>query len=232
MVKSQLAKRLRHRFRSDCRIASINATASFCFFQRGRSGYLSRLRRPANRLAHHPPVHAKFLATRTIVPIPNSYSRRICSNNSTFALQSNESPPFGLSPNQSTRSFREGGPNGIPPNWATTEYRNPPQASKTPNPFPYVAQRWELKRSMSWARRNRESIYPIVRSSSLSLALYNCLEAGGQRSNPGYLSKPSQEYWVTEGRVSAISLYGRVAACTMVIGKLQQAPKVWLIGTR
>src|SRR5207249_8449167 len=29
-----------------------------------------------------------------------------CSNNSTFALQSNESPPFGQRPNQSTRSSR------------------------------------------------------------------------------------------------------------------------------
>src|ERR1019366_1814692 len=37
-----------------------------------------------------------FFATPAIVPIPNSYSRRICSNNSTFALQSNESPPFGF----------------------------------------------------------------------------------------------------------------------------------------
>ena len=50
-----------------------------------------------------------FLATPRIVPIPNSYSRRICSNNSTLALQSNESPPFGQCPNQSTRSL-EGGP--------------------------------------------------------------------------------------------------------------------------
>ena len=45
-----------------------------------------------------------FLATPTIVPTPNSYSRRISSNSSTLALQSNESPPSGLRPNQSTRS--------------------------------------------------------------------------------------------------------------------------------
>src|SRR5439155_9510698 len=46
-----------------------------------------------------------FLATPVIVPIPNSYSRRICSNSSTLALQSNESPPIWLRPNQSTRSL-------------------------------------------------------------------------------------------------------------------------------
>jgi hypothetical protein len=40
-----------------------------------------------------------FLATPVIVPTPNSYSRRICSNNSTFALQSNEFLHFGLRPN-------------------------------------------------------------------------------------------------------------------------------------
>src|SRR2546421_419664 len=50
-----------------------------------------------------------FLATPAIVPIPNAYSRRICSNNSILALQSNESPTFGLRPNQSTRSLL-GGP--------------------------------------------------------------------------------------------------------------------------
>jgi hypothetical protein len=45
-----------------------------------------------------------FLATPAIVPMPNSYSRRIRSNSSTLLLQSNESPPSGLRPNQSTRS--------------------------------------------------------------------------------------------------------------------------------
>jgi hypothetical protein len=65
-----------------------------------------------------------FLATpAAIVPIPNSYSRRICSNHSTLALQSNESPPFGLRPNQSTRSSCRVG-HIKPPNWAGSDYRN------------------------------------------------------------------------------------------------------------
>src|ERR1035437_6619365 len=62
-----------------------------------------------------------FFATPAIVPIPNSYSRRICSNNSTFALQSNESPPFGLCPNQSTRSSSRLG-QIKPPNWARSRF--------------------------------------------------------------------------------------------------------------
>ena len=37
-----------------------------------------------------------FLVTPTIVPTPNSYSRRISSNSSTLALQSNESPDTSL----------------------------------------------------------------------------------------------------------------------------------------
>ena len=37
-----------------------------------------------------------FLATPAIVPMPNSYSLRICSNSSTFLLQSNELLRRGL----------------------------------------------------------------------------------------------------------------------------------------
>lgn len=64
-----------------------------------------------------------FFATPAIVPIPNSYSRRICSNNSTFALQSNESPPFGFAQIRvPVRLARLG--QIKPPNWARSHYRN------------------------------------------------------------------------------------------------------------
>jgi len=53
-----------------------------------------------------------------LIAIPNSYSRGICSNNSTFALQSNQSPPFGQCPNQSTRSSR---------GWAKSNCRTGPK---------------------------------------------------------------------------------------------------------
>jgi YD repeat-containing protein len=105
-MRCAVCRCFRGAFRSASRIASIKSTASFSF-QRGRSGFfrgfgnaLSIASRTIRRCT------LSFLATPTIVPIPNSYSRRICSNNSTFVLQSNESPPFGLSPNQSTRSSR------------------------------------------------------------------------------------------------------------------------------
>ena len=52
-----------------------------------------------------------LLATPVIVPTPNSYSLRICSNNSTFALQSNEFLRFGLRPKQEYPFVSEGGPN-------------------------------------------------------------------------------------------------------------------------
>src|SRR5258707_4037821 len=102
---------LRGAFRSPSRIASINSTAAFSFhlgrsvFFRGLGNALLIASRTIRRCT---PI---FLATPAIVPIPNSYSRRICSYNSTFALQSNEFPPFGLCPNQSNRSSLEGGPN-------------------------------------------------------------------------------------------------------------------------
>ena len=64
-----------------------------------------------------------FFATPAIVPMPNSYSRRICSNNSTFTLHSNELLRFGPSPNQSARPFSRLGQNKMP-NWAVSEYRN------------------------------------------------------------------------------------------------------------
>ena len=84
----------------DCRLS----------FHRGRSGFFRGLGSAlpiASRTIRR--CTLSFLATPTIVPIPNSYSRRICANNSTLALQSNESPPFGQRPNQSTRSL-DGGP--------------------------------------------------------------------------------------------------------------------------
>jgi hypothetical protein len=50
--------------------------------------------------------------------MPNPYSLRICSNNSTFDLQSNEFLRPGPTPNQSTRSSRRVGQIKLP-NWAT-----------------------------------------------------------------------------------------------------------------
>src|ERR1051326_2548216 len=100
---------LRGALRSASRTASTKS-ASACSFQRGRSvffrGLGSALPIASRTIRRCTP---SFLATPMIVPIPNSYSRRISSNNSTLALQSNESPPFGQRPNQSTRSL-EGGP--------------------------------------------------------------------------------------------------------------------------
>jgi short chain dehydrogenase len=60
-----------------------------------------------NAAVNQPAVQA---ATPTIVPILNSYSRRIYSNYSTFAFQSNEPLRSGDAPNQCTRSSR-GWPN-------------------------------------------------------------------------------------------------------------------------
>jgi hypothetical protein len=52
--------------------------------------------RARQRLAHHPPMHPSLSATARIVPRPNSYSGRICSNSSTLALRSIPSlPPLG-----------------------------------------------------------------------------------------------------------------------------------------
>ena len=64
-----------------------------------------------------------FFATPAIVPMPNSYSLRICSNSSTFALQSNEFLRFGLRPNQEYPFVERVGQNKLP-KWASSEYRN------------------------------------------------------------------------------------------------------------
>src|SRR5271155_590696 len=114
---------LRGAFRSPSRIASINSTAAFSFhlgrsvFFRGLGNALLIASRTIRRCT---PI---FLATPAIVPIPNSYSRRICSYNSTFALQSNEFPPFGLCP-ESEYPFAKRVGQIKPPNWASSEYRN------------------------------------------------------------------------------------------------------------
>src|SRR5437879_381117 len=64
-----------------------------------------------------------FLATPAIVPTPNSYSRRISSNSSTLALQSNGLPLPGIGPNQGIRSLSKVG-QIKPPKWASSDYRN------------------------------------------------------------------------------------------------------------
>ena len=89
----------------------MNSTAAFSF-QRGRSvffrGFGNALPIASRTIRRCTP---SFLATPAIVPMPNSYSRRICSNNSTLALQSNESPPLRASPESEYPFVLEGGPN-------------------------------------------------------------------------------------------------------------------------
>ncbi len=77
----------------------MKSTAAFNF-QRGRSVFLRGFGKAlpiASRTIRR--CTPSFFATPAIVPTPNSYSRRICSNNSTLALQSNELLRFGLRPN-------------------------------------------------------------------------------------------------------------------------------------
>src|SRR3954452_9431082 len=84
-------------FRSDCRISSMYPVAGPSFgFSRGaafRSGgtALAIASRTIRRCTPN------FRATPFIVPTPCSYSRRICSNNSTFCLLFNW-PPFPTRP--------------------------------------------------------------------------------------------------------------------------------------
>jgi hypothetical protein len=101
----------------------MNATAVFSFHL-GRSGFFRGfgIALPiASRTIRR--CTLSFLDTPAIVPTPNSYSRRICSNNSTFALQSNEFPPLRASPESEYPFVRRVGQNK-PPNWASSEYRN------------------------------------------------------------------------------------------------------------
>jgi hypothetical protein len=132
-IRCAVCRCFRGALRSPSRIASINSTAILSFHL-GRSAFFRGLGTAlpiASRTIRR--CTPTFLATPAIVPIPNSYSRRICSNNSTFALQSNESPLFGLRPNQSTRSSWRVG-HIKPPNWAESDYRNQTSQQKRPPP--------------------------------------------------------------------------------------------------
>jgi hypothetical protein len=73
-----------------------------------------------NRLPYHPPVYPQLLRRPRDRPPPNSYSRRICSNSSTLALQSTEFPPLRASP-ESEYPFVVWVGQIKPPNWATSE---------------------------------------------------------------------------------------------------------------
>src|ERR1022692_3584342 len=114
---------LRGAFRSDSSTASTKSTAAFSF-QRGRSvffrGFGNALPIASRTMRRCTPT---FWATPAIVPTPNSYSRRICSNNSTLALQSNEFPPLRASPESEYPFVYRVGQNKMP-NWARSEYRN------------------------------------------------------------------------------------------------------------
>ena len=62
------------------------------------------------RLPYHPPVDRQLLATPWIVPVPCSYSYRICSNSSTLALKAYPLP--GRQPGRPYTLLRLGvGPN-------------------------------------------------------------------------------------------------------------------------
>ena len=133
-MRCAVCRCLRGAFRSASRIASMNATAAFSF-QRGRSvffrGFGNALPIASRTIRRCTP---SFLATPAIVPTPNSYSRRICSNNSTFALQSNESPPLRASPESEYPFVSRVGQIKLP-NWASSEYRNQTYPSRSCQPF-------------------------------------------------------------------------------------------------
>src|SRR5580692_8532449 len=122
-MRCAVCRCLRGALRSASSTASTNSTAAFSF-QRGRSvffrGFGSALPMASRTIRRCTP---SFWATPAIVPTPNSYSRRICSNNSTLALQSNESPLLRASPDSEYPFVKEVGQNK-PPNWAALEYRN------------------------------------------------------------------------------------------------------------
>src|SRR5437879_3826916 len=63
-----------------------------------------------------------FLATPWIVPVPCSYSRRICSNSSTLALLSKPYPLPGRQPQKTVHASWLGG-------WAKSKYRSGPNES-------------------------------------------------------------------------------------------------------
>src|SRR5947209_7127198 len=98
-------------FLSASRIPSMNGIAAVIFqcgrstFFRGTGSALEIASRTMRRCTF------SFFATPAMVPMPNSYSLRICSNNSTFDLQSNEFLRYGLSPASEYLFVSEGGPN-------------------------------------------------------------------------------------------------------------------------
>src|ERR1035437_9782083 len=122
-MRCAVCRCFRGAFLSVSRIWSTNATAA-ASFHRGRSTFFRRagIALPiASRTIRR--CTFSFFATPAIVPMPNSYSLRICSNSSTFVLQSTKFLRSGLRPFQSTRSFQRVGQNKLP-NWAISKYRN------------------------------------------------------------------------------------------------------------
>ncbi len=88
-MRRDVCRCLRGALRSDSRIASINDAAA-AIFTAGRSVFLrcaGTAFRTASRTMRR--CTPSFRATPITDPTPNSYSRRICSYNSTLALQSN-----------------------------------------------------------------------------------------------------------------------------------------------
>jgi hypothetical protein len=94
-----------------------------CSFACGRPVFLRGLRKAlaiASRTIRR--CTLTLLATPAIVLTPNSYSRRISSNSSTLALQSNGLPLAGYGPIQSIRSL---------PRWAKSKHQSGPNQIDT-----------------------------------------------------------------------------------------------------
>src|SRR5450759_2726233 len=151
-MRCAVCRCFRGAFWSVSRIWSTNATAA-ASFHRGRSTFF---RRAGNAL----PIASRtirrctfsFFATPTIVPTPNSYSLRICSNSSTFVLQSTKFLRSGLRPFQSTRSFQRVGQNKLP-KWAISKYRNHTRLANSPCPLIFCLNR--IPDDPEWQEHNR-----------------------------------------------------------------------------
>ena len=113
-MRCAVCRCLRGAFRSASRIASTNSIAALSFhlgragFFRGFGNALPIASRTIRRCT------ASFLATPMIVPIPNSYSRRMFESSPTSpTVRAMPEYPFAKEVDQNK-----------PPNWTSSEYRN------------------------------------------------------------------------------------------------------------
>ena len=81
------------------------------------------------RLPYHPPVDRQLLATPWIVPVPCSYSYRICSNSSTLALLSKPYPSRAVSSEDGICFYGLGlGEIRVSKSWSTLAARGGPES--------------------------------------------------------------------------------------------------------